>query len=166
MNKAPVIFSHGKESGPWGSKIRLLAEVAEQRGHSVESLDYSHTFDPDERVAILSEYLQSLSTTPILVGSSMGGYVSLVNGMAHTVTGIFLLAPALYMPDYRVQTYTASCPVHIVHGWQDDIIPPEHSIRFAQKQRCPLHLVDGDHRLNAVLPHVLPLFSAFLDHVN
>ena len=27
-----VIFSHGKESGPWGSKIKAMADMASERG--------------------------------------------------------------------------------------------------------------------------------------
>lgn len=41
MNKSrTVYFNHGKESGPWGSKISKLAEVAHKRGFDVESIDY------------------------------------------------------------------------------------------------------------------------------
>ena len=40
MKKLLVIFSHGKESGPWGSKIRALADVAERLGAQVMSVDY------------------------------------------------------------------------------------------------------------------------------
>lgn len=164
MKKSPVIFSHGKESGPWGSKIRRLADEAKILGHDVFSIDYRHTMDPDERVKVLSDHILSLALEPILVGSSMGGYVSLVNSSNHNIKKAFLLAPALYMPDYRVQTYSTKCPVTIVHGWQDDVIPIENSICFAQKERCTLHLVDGDHRLNTSLDLIIPLFKAFLNH--
>ena len=33
-------FAHGKESGPWGSKILHLAEGAKKMGLEVESPDY------------------------------------------------------------------------------------------------------------------------------
>ena len=45
-----VYFSHGKESGPWGTKIKRLAVIAEERGCAVESVDYTDTMDPDLRV--------------------------------------------------------------------------------------------------------------------
>ncbi|MGH8540495.1 MAG: alpha/beta hydrolase, partial [Stenotrophobium sp.] len=38
-----VCFAHGKESGPWGTKITHLAEVARGHGYEVMSPDYSHT---------------------------------------------------------------------------------------------------------------------------
>ena len=33
-----VYFSHGKESGPWGDKIKRLAQVAEAKGFVVYSI--------------------------------------------------------------------------------------------------------------------------------
>ena len=48
-----VIFSHGKESGPWGLKITRLARVAEGLGFAVLSIDYRGVDDPAERVRML-----------------------------------------------------------------------------------------------------------------
>ena len=42
-----------QRSGPWGTKITRLAEVARARGFEVMSPDYRHTHDPKERVAHL-----------------------------------------------------------------------------------------------------------------
>ena len=36
-----VVFSHGKETGPWGTKIRRLADVAQAAGWQVLSIDYA-----------------------------------------------------------------------------------------------------------------------------
>ena len=48
-----VLFAHGKESGPWGSKIKHLAAIAERLGAQVLSPDYGDLPDPDARVARL-----------------------------------------------------------------------------------------------------------------
>ena len=157
-----LVFSHGKESGPWGSKIRALAETAKGHGCAVDSLDYEGLMDPDERVARLANYLAQEQDEFILVGSSMGGYVSLVTAMDHTPKAVFLLAPALYIPNYKHQAYRTSCPVEIVHGWSDDIIPVENSIAFAKESESTLHLIVGDHRLNSSLDQVLRIFDSFL----
>ena len=45
-----ICFSHGKESGPWGTKITALAEIAMKRGFTVVSIDYTGEPDPDARV--------------------------------------------------------------------------------------------------------------------
>ena len=73
-----VYFSHGKESGPWGTKIKRLAKIAEGMGCAVESVDYTDLMDPVLRVERLLEVLASEEGRFLLVGSSMGGYVSLV----------------------------------------------------------------------------------------
>lgn len=157
-----VIFSHGKESGPWGSKIKRLAQVAEEHGCSVESIDYTDTLDPDVRADRLVGILNEVEGDILLVGSSMGGYVSMVAAEEARVTGVFLLAPALYIPGYKQQNYTSKVNVEIVHGWSDDIIPPENSIKFAKSADCSLHLISGDHRLNSSIEVVETLFAQFL----
>ena len=161
-----VIFSHGKESGPWGSKIKQLASTAQSLGFSVDSIDYNGIMNPDERVEKLNDYLAHETQDFILVGSSMGGYVSLVCGGSRSPLGIFLLAPALYMDGYLTQDYACALDcVEIVHGWHDDIIPFEHSVKYGKKARCSVHLIDGDHRLNSSLEEVNKLFMSFLEKV-
>lgn len=157
-----VYFSHGKESGPWGSKIKRLANVATKLGFDVDSIDYSDILDPDIRVERLIKILEAEDDDVLLVGSSMGGYVSLVTSEHVNVKGVFLLAPALFMEGYKQQTYSRNTTVEIVHGWSDDIIPPENSIQFAKNIDCSLHLITGDHRLNSSIGIVETLFSQFL----
>ena len=157
-----VYFSHGKESGPWGRKITRLANIAQGFGCNVESIDYSDTLDPDLRVERLVTALAGVDDNLLLVGSSMGGYVSLLASERIEVNGLFLLAPALFMPGYRQQSYRANKDTTIVHGWSDDVIPPANSISFARASDCTLHLISGDHRLNSSLPVVEKLFAHFL----
>ncbi|MGS2721020.1 YqiA/YcfP family alpha/beta fold hydrolase [Paraglaciecola aestuariivivens] len=160
-----VIFSHGKESGPWGRKIKRLAQSAQDLGVEVDSIDYTATLNPDVRVEMLDKLLASESSPPILVGSSMGGYVSLVNASNHQVPGLFLMAPALYMPNYQMQQYEIDGYCEIVHGWADDIIPVANSIKFAQQNHASLHVIEGDHSLNAALDRVDQLFRQFLSNL-
>ncbi len=96
----------------------------------------------------------------------MGGYVSLVAAQTNKPLGIFLLAPALFMTDYNQQTYITDLNhLEIVHGWSDDIIPVEHSIKYAQQAKCSLHLIDGDHRLSSSIEQVMGLFQTFLKNI-
>lgn len=161
-----VYFSHGKESGPWGSKIRYLSSVAQEMALAVESIDYSDLQSPDLRAARLLDALETEQDSVILVGSSMGGYVSTVASMTHPARGLFLLAPALYMPGYDHQSYPTQCrPLTVIHGWRDDIIPAAHSFRFCEEHRAELHIIDGDHRLNDRLPTIGALFKGFLQGI-
>lgn len=164
--KSLVLFAHGKESGPWGSKIKYLAQIAERLGVKVLSPDYSSFQNPEDRV----QHLLSLPLIPhdklILVGSSMGGYVSTVASETLKPAGLFLMAPAFYLDGYSNQNpVSAAESTMIVTGWQDEVIPVEHSIRFARQQRAELHLLDGDHRLNSVQFRLGELFEIFLAHV-
>ncbi len=149
-----VYFSHGKESGPWGSKIQRLASIASEHGCEVDSVDYTDSRDPDQRVQRLVNLLKKEDDSFILVGSSMGGYVSLVASGEVETHAVFLLAPALYIPGYEKQAYcTDHRYLEIVHGWSDDIIQPGHSIKFAEEADCTLHLISGDHRLKKETGH-------------
>ena len=96
----------------------------------------------------------------------MGGYVSLAASQQVTVAGLFLLAPGLYLPGYQIQQFEQPrALLEIVHGWSDEVIPPENVIRFARQWSSTLHLIDGDHRLNAALDTVVLLFEQFLGKV-
>jgi surfactin synthase thioesterase subunit len=163
MSKGLVHFVHGKESGPNGSKITALAQVARQHGWDVASLDYSHTTDPALRLDQLRKACSGLDQPLLLVGSSMGGWVAAEASTWVDADGVFLLAPALYMPDYPTQA-PAILATHaeIVHGWDDEVIPCENAIRFARLRGCTLHLVPGDHRLDSRIPLLCELFGAFL----
>ena len=83
-----VCFSHGKESGPWGSKIKRLAKVAERCGFAVESIDYRGLVDPDERVAKLLAWRPAVGGRLVFVGSSMGSYVAAAIVAMNEVKGL------------------------------------------------------------------------------
>lgn len=159
-------FSHGKESGPWGTKIRYLTAIASDLGMAVESVDYQDLDDPDARAERLKALLANEADSVVLVGSSMGGYVSTLAATAGHGIGLFLLAPALFIPGYQVQAFELPpIPIEVVHGWGDDVIPADHSIRFCRQHSATLHLIDGDHRLNDRLPEIGSMFADFLKRV-
>ena len=177
-----VCFAHGKESGPWGTKITHLAEVARVRGFEVISPDYSGSHDPHERVAQLQK-LAPRARRLVLVGSSMGGYVSAMACEAPSASAgdlksfsttpaaalkpqaLFLMAPALYFPGWDEEP--SGCPelTVVVHGWKDEIVPVERSITFASTRKSALHLLDSGHTLTDQLPLLSLLFDELLQTV-
>ena len=159
-----VCFSHGKESGPWGSKIKCLAKVAERCGFAVESIDYQGIGDPDERVEKLLDWRPVVGGRLVLVGSSMGSYVAAVAASQMLPDGLFLLAPAIAIPGFgKVQNpLPKASQCAIVHGWQDELIAPQLIIDYARRHALTLHLLPGDHRLMEVLPAIEVLFENFL----
>ena len=161
-----ICFSHGKESGPWGTKIRALADVALGAGWSVESLDYQGMDDPHARVARLAGYCREYGRPLALAGSSMGGFVAAAVAAQLPLRGVFLMAPAFYVPGYEQYVPPPpGCPVSIVHGWRDDVVPWEGSVRYAASARARLTLLDGDHRLTENLPALVELFRMFLQDI-
>ena len=158
-----VIFNHGKESGPWGTKIKVLAKTAETLGMEVSSIDYQGIDNPDQRVGTLKQVIHSLSTPFVLVGSSMGGYVATVAAETPDCKGLFLMAPAFYLGgEADFDKITPTCVTEIVHGWNDDIVPVENSWRYAKRTHSQLHVVDDDHRLVDSLQQTNALFKRFL----
>jgi alpha/beta superfamily hydrolase len=158
-----VVFSHGKESGPWGTKIVALAAVARDLGFPVASIDYQGIDDPSERVARLISEAAVLGARPILVGSSMGGHVATAAASALDAGALFLMAPAFDMPGYEHLTPAPNhSPVQVVHGWHDEVVPVENSIRWARRFCATLHLLDTDHRMTDRLHDLCDLFKSML----
>ena len=164
MSKFRVVFSHGQESGPWGTKIRAMADRVRARGCEADSIDYQGMADPSDRVQKLIDACRAMQEPLILVGSSMGGHVATAAAGAVNAHGLFVLAPAYYMEGYEMHTPSApDVPITIVHGWHDDIVPVENSIRFARNCSATLHIVNGDHRLTANIDDINDYLDLFID---
>ena len=161
-----VIFSHGQESGPWGTKIRAMAERVKSLGCEADSIDYQGIADPVERVEKCIRECADIEDKLILVGSSMGGHVATAAAERLGAVGLFVLAPAWFMEGYEDLTpEPPSMPICIVHGWHDDVVPVENSIRYARSCSATLHIVDGDHRLTANIDEINEYLSQFLSRV-
>ena len=160
---ATVVFSHGQESGPWGTKIRSMAAMVEELGCKAESIDYQGLADPTERVEKLIAECRAIDDVLILVGSSMGGHVATAAASSVDAAGLFVLAPAYFMEGYEELTPPPpDIPICIVHGWHDDIVPVDNSIRFARRCKATLHLVDGDHRLTENITEINGYLKRFV----
>ncbi len=165
-----VCFSHGQQSGPWGTKIAAMAELARDRGYELESIDYRGIDLPGERVEKLLAHCRPLARRFVLVGSSMGGHVAAAASAQLEVAGLFLIAPAFYMPGYEQLTPVPHADrVVVVHGWRDEVVPVGNSIRWATEHRADLHVIDGDHRLTDQMFEINRLFDGLLhdlDHAS
>lgn len=159
-----VVFSHGQESGPWGTKICAMAELAKSVGCSVASVDYQGIADPADRVSKLIAECADLKDKLVLVGSSMGGHVATAAAAEIEAAGLFILAPAFYMPGFEALTPAPpAMPICIVHGWNDDIVPVENSIRFAADCKAALHILDSGHRLTEKIDEINYYLKRFIE---
>ncbi|THB74881.1 MAG: alpha/beta hydrolase [Gammaproteobacteria bacterium] len=157
-----IYFAHGKESGPWGTKIQAMAKIAEELGFAVESPDYTFTFDPDERVEYLLKQKPQSNKKLALVGSSMGGYVSAHASALLKADLLFLLAPALYMPGYEKEPEIAARKTIVIHGKNDDIVPVSSAYRVAQQFQTELHILESGHTLVDQIPFIEYVFRQSL----
>ena len=49
-----------------------------------------------------------------------------------------------------------------MHGWRDDVVPVENSIRFAREYGATLHVLDTDHRMQDRIREIGYYFEYFL----
>ncbi len=161
-----IWFSHGKDGSPTGDKIQLLAKIATDRGWQYDSIDYRGIVDPQDRVEKLLVELRQVSEPVTLVGSSLGGHVAATASKDVDCLALFLLAPAFYYPGYEEHTPVPYAKhIEIMHGWSDEVIPVDNSMRWAREHGAVLHIVNGGHRLEENIQELAILFAAFLQRV-
>ena len=167
-----VILSHGSGSGPQATKVSVLAEAAESMGYATERPDYrdcdalGETASVAPRVARLVERIRAASAPPILVGSSMGAFVSGLASRQAPCRALFLLALPVGMPGVDPSFDMArDIPAMLVHGFADALCPADAALAFAEQAGMPALLVDDGHRLADHVDTVERQFRLFLEHI-
>ncbi|MDR0184731.1 hypothetical protein [Lysobacter arvi] len=166
------ILSHGFESGPDATKVAALAAVAERLGWSHERPDYtdldakrevSEVGDVYARVdRLLARAKDAATRGPVvLAGSSLGAYISGLVSLKVDTVGLFLMAPPVRMGE-APRLAAANVPTSIVHGWNDELIPPAEVVAWAYARSARLLLVDDSHRLTDHVEASAQAFSALL----
>lgn len=157
-----IVLSHGRESGPNARKITQLAQLAEQRGHSTFRPDYGTSACAELRLAQLLGLLSNADRPLILVGSSMGAYISGLASLQTQVSGLFLLAPPVFFRGEHAPIALRAKRTSIVHGWRDELIDPGEVVALARAYQAELLLLNDDHRLSADIPRIGRSFAEFL----
>ena len=140
-----LVFLHGLESGPYGSKWRSLQELG-----TVISPDCQGLSSLDERMGVIEAALAGHDDL-LLVGSSFGGLAALQYiqnaEQASKVKGLVLCAPALHCPEMLNIVAPPTCPTWLLHGLDDDVVPADVVVAYALRYRVPTVLVRDGHRL-------------------
>ena len=160
-----VILSHGQESGPDATKVTTLALIAERLGWASQRPDYRGIASPIARRDHLLARMRVAGGRIVLVGSSMGAFVSGLASLEAPVAGLFLLAPPISLGAEWPTFEIAKVPCAIVHGWRDELIPASDVVAFAQARGATLHLVDDEHRLATHVDACAAWFRQFLDAI-
>ena len=170
--RGQIILSHGLNSEPNATKVSALAAQAEAQGWQTQRPDYrdddarGHDGCVAPRIARLRATIEALPTPPLLVGSSMGAFVSGLASLDVPVLGLLLLATPSEIPGYaRAFDLRHGVPTMLIHGWRDDVCPPEGMQAFAGKHRLPLLMLDDDHRLGANMDVISAQFQSLLDQL-
>ena len=148
-----IIFAHGMEGSPNGSKIRALREA----GFEVIAPDFQG-MTLTERVDLLQRVCQGhLSQKPVLAGSSYGGLAASIVAMRmpDAFRGLLLCAPALHLNEPPIDEETIlvapeGMKTIIIHGVTDDIVPMSCSVEYADRSGNDIvafHQVNDGHRL-------------------
>lgn len=167
-----VILSHGSDTGPDATKVSVLAKVAESMGWTTERPDYreddklGHAGSIEPRIARLHQRIAASAAPPVLVGSSMGAFVSGLASLEVPVAGLFLLAtPALIPGNDLAFDVRLDVPTLMIHGWHDDVCPLDEIYEFAGRRELPLLILDDDHRLSAHIDAISRQFGFFLEQL-
>ncbi|MCK9425996.1 MAG: hypothetical protein M0Q21_08170 [Ignavibacteriaceae bacterium] len=188
-----VIYSHGRFGSPWyGFKIEALRPVALKMGINMISIRYPEDMPIEEMEDKLFNVIKDDVNVPgdlVLLSSSRGAYISTrISQKVITyfeneevrmdddktlpkrhLLGQFLIAPAFYIkPEYypdQNPTPASSIKTTIVHGFDDNVIASENSIKFSKLFKSQLYLIEGGHRLNSQRARLCLLFESFLTDI-
>jgi len=168
--RGTILLSHGSGSGPEATKVSALAALAEARGWRTQRPDYreddarGYAASVALRLARLNAAIEACGTPPLLVGSSMGAFVSALASLERPVAGLLLLAtPGAIPGSGAVLDLRHGVPTLLIHGWRDEVCPLQDIVAFAGRRHLPLLVLDDDHRLGGSLPTIEHQFASFLD---
>lgn len=144
-----ILFLHGLESGPHGSKYQALKNVF----GDVLAPDCSRVKDEKKRLTIIQREISREGGPFLVVGSSMGGLMALLlqKENRRQVAGLVLCAPAIHRPTAVNLDFNNLPPTLVIHGTQDNVVPLEASYPFGDR----LIKVDDDHRLSNSMAEIL-----------
>lgn len=162
-----IVYLHGLESGPGGTKARWLRERlgaftpdldtsvaiaawrrAEAEGRSVRAEELVAGFEVPLRRA-----REALPGARVVIGSSFGGAVLLRLAWAGAWRGpcVLLAGAGVKLTEHRA--LPAGTRAVLIHGRRDEVVDPEHSRLLAASPGCATWLweVPDAHRLTSVL---------------
>ncbi|MEO6172698.1 MAG: hypothetical protein ABIP02_06235 [Arenimonas sp.] len=169
--KAHVIISHGLESSPDATKAKALSHVLEKMGWTSERPDYRDLDNDREknrlgnvhgRIMRLQNLANKVQGPLVLAGSSMGAFISARVSLEVPVAGLFLMAPPTQLAGFEIVMEAADVPTCIVHGWDDELIPAAEVVKWAQRRRNQLVLVNDSHRLADHVDFCAEVFARFM----
>lgn len=136
----PIMFLHGLESGPHGSKFKTLRESLPIKSYDMQGKN------KQERLAIALEHIKHEEEI-VLVGSSFGGLVASILALDHPqIIGLLLLAPAWEMHEFP-KGLDFPKNTKVIIPLQDEVLDPQGMITFCKEHGLEYITVEDQHRL-------------------
>ncbi len=159
--KAKLVFLHGLECGPQGSKYQALQELdTELIAPNCQGVDDIH-----ERLRIIEQCLEGIDRM-VIVGSSFGGLAALLYAQSEharsRIAGCLLCAPAIPLAAPDTIPWIPPNTV-VLHGTDDDVIPHHFSRAFCEERGVRLVSVEDDHRLSESRALMVDLVRELMD---
>ena len=145
MADPKVLFIHGLEGSPQGSKARLFDAHFDALTPAMDTQDFAGC------VEVQREAIKSFRPD-VLVGSSFGGAIAVALLAAGAWRGPTLLLAQAAIHYDATATLPPDLTVWLAHGTRDERIPVSHSRQLAATgtpDRIRLLEVDDDHPLHA-----------------
>jgi len=154
-----IVCSHGLYSNKESDKYLQIAKMAEERGISCVRFDFRgcgesggiFSSSVEERVKDLHKVMKFLrkrfhKAKFSLLGSSMGGMVSIRYASMEDVASVITLASPYEMEiegkrESIAQDVEKCSRILIMHGRRDDVVPVEHAIRIYEKAMAPKKII-------------------------
>lgn len=133
MPGTPIVFLHGYSftSDVWND-IGILAflerkeipYVALDMPYGLKSQCSRKTRSPTVNIQVIQEAVDQLGgEEPVLVGASLGGYVTMNYAITHPLRGLLVIAPVNTQEEQLTQNYSRlKMPIHIIYGTNDTIV--------------------------------------------
>ena len=161
-----LYYIHGYQSSPTSTKAVLFQ-------NKLKAKPITYRKCPPEKLKI-KNCLQQIAATiqndsnTTLIGSSLGGYLAAKTAQKNQqVKKLILLNPAIIPPNTDITKHTdvpknilrdmidetlfeikLNCPITIIRGTNDTVIPDEWILSFAQKQEATVIFLQDDHRFS------------------
>jgi len=170
-----IYYIHGYLSSPDGTKGQLFKKELQAipityRNVEPEKLVISDCVTQIKKVIGLDE-------KPILIGSSLGGFLAAKTSLDTTIAKMILINPAIIPPDIDISTLTdmpqsilkdmqvevlfktkINTDITIFVGTEDMIVPNDWSIEFGKRQEATIIFFHDDHQFSNYmqrLPHLI-----------
>ena len=158
-----------------GKSAKFYAEISKHCGFRVACMDYTGIFTPKQKVQHLVNECKRLKMNEkenvILVGSSIGAYVSLHASSIIRPKGMFLMSPVLKIQDNDINNIndnqhkpftTEMGNIEIIQGWNDTTVDKVIVMNYCRRHWIPRHLFWDERDLKKSLKVTSVLFERFL----